>query len=353
MSEGIVKDDIGRGFMVHRHMPVLKRLRLEQEAITFGVVVLLAIGLILGTSAFMDFNNLDSLQTAIIPNLMIAIGMMVLFVTGLFDLSVGAVMGLAGIVTALGMQHGFGLPASVLFGLGVGVGIGVVNGLLVAYAGINHLIVTLGVMYMTRGIIEVLLKGEGVAGFTNYPDAFLAVGNLKLGGFYDVFLLMLAVTVLMELLLRKTRLCRSLYFTGGNLEAAKLIGLNTRRIQLGAFVFSGFMAAFAGLFSTARMGMANRYLGTGIEMNIIIACLVGGGSIAGGKGSIIGAFLGVVFISLLTDAFNLFEVPAEWQSSVVGAILVAVVVFDGVMILRKQRRSWRSILGIKPRAIAA
>lgn len=86
-------------------------------------------------------------------------------------------------------------------------------------------------------------------------------------------------------------------------------------------------------------------------MNIIIACLVGGGSIAGGKGSILGATLGVVFISLLTDTFNLFGIPAEWQSAVIGAILVAVVVFDGVMILRKQRRSWRSILGIRPKVV--
>ena len=339
--------------MVPRSMPLLKRLRVEQEIVTFGVVGLLTLALLAGSPAFLDPNNLDSLQTAIAPNLMVAVGMIVLFITGLFDLSVGAVMGLAGIVTATALQHGFGLPASVAAGLGVGIGIGAVNGILVAYAGINHLIVTLGVMYMTRGVIEILLKGEGLAGFTDYPAGFLHLGSARLGGVYAAFLAVVAVAVVAELVLRKTRLGRAVYFTGDNPEAAKLIGLDTRRIRLGTFVLSGFMAALAGLFATARMGMANRYLGTGLEMNIIIACLVGGGSIAGGKGSVLGAAFGVVFISLLTDAFNLFEVPAEWQSAVIGAILVAVVVFDGAMILRKQRRSWQSILGITPKPASA
>ena len=251
----------------------------------------------------------------------------------------------------MALQHGYGLPASIVFAAVIGLGIGFVNGVLVSYAGINHLIVTLGVMYMTRGIIEVMLKGEGIAGFTDYPASFLSLGNARVGGFYAAFLAVLVLAFVAELVLRKTRLGRLLYFTGGNPDAAKLVGLPVKRTRLGAFMLSGLMAALAGLFSTAHMGMANRYLGSGLEMNIIIACLVGGGSIAGGKGSVLGATLGVVFISLLTDAFNLFEVPAEWQSAVVGAILVAVVVFDGVMILRKQRRSWRSILGIRPRVV--
>lgn len=339
--------------MAVHYMPLVKQLNLEQEAITFGVVILLALALLAGSGAFLNANNLDSLQTAITPNLIVAIGMMVLFVLGLFDLSVGATMGLAGIVAAMALQHGFGLPVAALLGIGVGVSIGLANGALVAYVGINHLIVTLGVMYMTRGLIEVLLKGEGLAGFTEYPGSFLFIGNGKVGGFYLAFLAASGVALVAEFILRKTRTGRALYFTGGNPDAARLIGLPTRRIRFGAFVFSGIMSALAGLFSTAHMGMANRYLGTGLEMSIIIACLVGGGSIAGGKGSMIGAALGVIFISLLTDTFNLFGIPAEWQSAVVGSILVAVVVFDGLMILRKQRRSWRSILGLRPKIVTA
>lgn len=335
--------------MVASRIPLLKRLRLEQEAVILGGVVLLVLALVFGSPFFLDPNNINSLQTAVTPNLIVGIGMMVLFITGMFDLSVGAVMGLAGTMTALALQGGHSLPLAIALGLGLGVVIGCVNGVLVAYAGINHLIVTLGVMYMTRGVIEITLKGEGIAGFTSYPAGFLALGNHKTIGLYDGFIAVVVFAAMMEFILRRTGLGRSLYFIGGNPDAARLVGFATKRVRLVAFIFSGFMSAAAGLFATAHMGMANRYLGVGLEMNIIIACLVGGGSMAGGKGSVFGATLGVVFISFLTDAFNLFEVPAEWQSSVIGAILVAIVIFDGAMILRKRGYSWRSILGAAPR----
>ncbi len=326
-------------------MPLLKRWRLEQEAITFAVVLLLVILLAWGSPAFLDSNNLDSLQTSMAPNMIIAIGMMVLFIVGLFDLSVGAVMGLSGIITALVLSAGYGMGAAIACGLGVGIGIGLINGLLVAVFGINHLIATLGVMYMTRGVIEVLLLGAPLAGFTSFPLAFTMLGNGSIVGVYWMFLFALALVVVGEFVLRRTVLGRRLYFTGGNHDAARLIGIDTKRMQIGALVFSGFMAALAGVLVTARIGMANRYLGIGLEMNIIIACLVGGGSIAGGKGSAIGAMLGVAFISLITNAFNLFEVPSEWQSSVIGAVLVVVVAIDGILLLRKQRVSWQTILG--------
>lgn len=328
-------------------MPLLKRWRLEQEAITLGVVVLLVLLLAWGSPAFLDVNNLDSLQTSMAPNMIIAVGMMVLFIVGLFDLSVGAVMGLAGIITAMVLSAGYGMAAAIACGLAVGVAIGLVNGVLIAVFGINHLIATLGVMYMTRGLIEVLLLGAPLAGFTSFPPAFSMLGNGSVAGFYGMFLFAILVVAVGEFVLRRTVFGRRLYFTGGNHDAARLIGIGTKRMQMGALVFSGFMAALAGVLVTARIGMANRYLGVGLEMNIIIACLVGGGSIAGGKGSAIGAMLGVAFISLITNAFNLFEVPSEWQSAVIGAVLVVVVAVDGILLLRKQHVSWRTILGTR------
>jgi ribose transport system permease protein len=328
-------------------MSFLKRWRLEQEAITLAVVAALVLLLAFGAPAFLNANNLDSLQTSMAPNMIIAIGMMVLFITGLFDLSVGAVMGLSGIVTAYVLSAGYGMAAAIASGLAVGMLIGLANGMLVAIFKINHLIATLGMMYMVRGLVEVMLIGTGLGGFTEFPASFTLLGNGQVFGVYGMFIFALALVVAGEFVLRRTVLGRRLYFLGGNPEAAAMIGIKTTRLRVGAFVFSGFMAALAGVLVTARIGMANRYLGVGLEMNIIIACLVGGGSIAGGKGSLIGAMLGVGFISLMTNAFNLFEVPSEWQSSVIGLVLVIVVVIDAILLLRKQRLPWASIFGLR------
>ncbi|PZX12188.1 ribose transport system permease protein [Palleronia aestuarii] len=332
--------------MARRNIPFLRAQRLEQEALTLGIAALIALALAIWTSAFLNGNNLASLQTAIAPNLIVATGMMTLFLIGRFDLSVGAVMGLAGIATAWALGAGASTPLACLAGLAVGLGIGALNGLFVAGLGINHLIVTLGVLYMTRGIIEVVMSGQKLAGFTGFPEGFTALGRFEAGGLQGMFIGAVILLLLMELMFRATGTGRNLLFLGGNPDAARTIGIRRRRVEFLCFVVSGGLAAVAGILATSRVGMANRYMGEGLEMQIFIACLIGGGSIAGGKGSYVGAFAGVLFISLLTNAFNLLSVPSEWQSIVVGGVLVLVVIADAIMTLRKQNRSWGSILGI-------
>ena len=127
-----------------------------------------------------------------------------------------------------------------------------------------------------------------------------------------------------------------------------LDGLTRDNFRIAHDVSSYSLAALAGVLMTARIGMANRYMGEGLEMQIFIACLIGGGSIAGGKGSYIGALIGVAFIALLTNAFNLLTVPSEWQAVVIGGVLIAVVVADATMVLRKAGRPWRNIFGLRP-----
>ncbi len=324
----------------------LRAARLEQETLTFVITAVLALALAVITPAFLNSNNLASLQTAIAPNLIVALGMMTLFMIGRFDLSVGAIMGLSGIATAIALNVGAPTFVACAAGLAVGVGIGAFNGLLVAYVGINHLIVTLGVLYMTRGVIEVVMAGQKLAGFTAFPPAFSSLGQASFGGFYGIFILAIVLVAGMEAMFRLTTTGRSLLFLGGNPHAAGVIGIRRRRVEFWCFVLSGGLAALAGILMTSRVGMANRYMGEGLEMQIFIACLIGGGSIAGGKGSYGGALAGVLFITLLTNAFNLLLVPSEWQSVVIGAVLVAVVTIDGIMMQRKKNRTWRDILGL-------
>lgn len=334
--------------MSNRKLSFLRVQRLEQESLTLGVALLMALGLVVLSPAFLNANNLASLQTSIAPNLIVALGMMTLFMIGRFDLSVGAVMGISGIAAAMALDAGAPMLLGIAAGLAAGLAIGAFNGFMVAYLGINHLIVTLGVLYMTRGIIEVIMVGAKLAGFTNFPASFSALGQWSFGGISAMFVFALLLCLGAELFLRLTFPGRSLLFLGGNPQAAEATGLNRRSIEFWAFVLSGGLAALAGVLMTARIGMANRYMGEGLEMQIFIACLVGGGSIGGGKGSYFGALVGVLFIALLTNAFNLLAVPSEWQAVVIGGVLVLVVTVDAIMVLRKAGRPWRAILGLRP-----
>lgn len=336
-----------------RNTSFLRAHRLEQETLTLIAALVMAVVLALISPAFLDANNLASLQTSIAPNLIVALGMMTLFMIGRFDLSVGAVMGIAGIAAAMSLDAGAPVPVAFAAGIVLGLAIGAFNGAMVAYVGINHLIVTLGVLYMTRGVIEVIMSGQKLGGFTSFPPGFTVLGQWGIGGFSGVFLFALLLCLGFELFLRLTFPGRSLLFLGGNPQAAEATGLNRRKIEFLAFMLSGGLAALAGVLMTARIGMANRYMGEGLEMQIFIACLIGGGSIAGGKGSYLGALIGVSFITLLTNAFNLLTVPSEWQAVVIGGVLVLVVVVDATMVLRKSGRPWRNIFGLRPARIRA
>ncbi len=178
---------------------------------------------------FFNVSNLDSLQTAIAPAGIIAIGMMLLLVTGVFDLSVGSTMCICGVVTAMLLEHGVPVGLSVLAGILAGTAIGLLNGYLVAYAKINHLIVTIGMMYMIRGISEILLVGKGREGYRNFPDSFVHLGNGQFLGIYYMLWVLIILAVIVQCLIFYSPAGRNLYYLGGNPEAAALMGLPVQK----------------------------------------------------------------------------------------------------------------------------
>ncbi len=153
-----------------------------------------------------------------------------------------------------------------------------------------------------------------------------------------MFWILIVLVIIFQLVLRYTKFGRKLYFIGGNYSAAEKLGINCQRIRIIAFTLSGTLAAFAGILVTARAGIANRYTGVNAHMDIIIACIIGGASLIGGQGSIIGAIAGMVFIALMSNAFNLYSIPPQWQNIMVGIILLMVITVDGYVSLTKQKR---------------
>lgn len=310
----------------------------KNEAVSAMLAIGLAVLLCLTSPYFLQGVNLESLQTSIAPYGIMAIGMMVLLISGVFDLSVGSVMCLGGLITGICLNAGLPVPAAIVVGVLSGTLVGLVNGLLVEVAGINALITTIGMQYIARGFCEVTLVGRGKGGYTNFPEAFLTLGRGQFLGVYYMVWIMVILMVAFQLYLRHTRSGRQLYHLGGNCDAARQMGIKTKLVRIKAFVLSGTLAALAGVLVTARAGIANRYTGENAHMDIMIACIIGGGSLAGGQGSIVGAFFGIAFMKLMSNAFNLYSIAPQWQSIIVGGILLVVLAADGYLSISKQKK---------------
>lgn len=310
----------------------------KNEVVAVTLVVFMAVILCATSPYFLETINLESLQTAVAPYGIMAIGMMVLLISGVFDLSVGSVMCLGGLVSGICLSAGLPAPAAIALGILSGTAVGLVNGLLVEVAGINALIATIGMQYIAKGFCEVTLVGRGKGGYTNFPEVFLQLGRGQFLGIYYMVWIMVALMVLFQLYLRYAPGGRQLYHLGGNYAAARQMGIKTKWVRIKGFMLSGTLAALAGVLVTARAGVANRYTGEGAHMDIIIACIIGGGSLAGGQGSVAGAFLGIAFMKLMSNAFNLYSIAPQWQSIIVGGILLLVLVGDGYLSLTKQKK---------------
>ncbi|MDR1576307.1 MAG: ABC transporter permease [Treponema sp.] len=308
------------------------------EAISVALCIIMA--LMLGITVpryFFSSHNLNSLATATAPEGIVALGMMMLLISGVFDLSVGSVMCLGGLVAAIGLSAGFPTPVALALGLGSGLVIGLFNGLITEVAGVNPLITTIGMMYIVRGITEITLVKRGKAGYGNFPADFRIIGQGKIFGVPFMFWLLLLFAVLFAVFLISRRGGRRIYLIGGNEAAAAALGVKKRKIRIILFMLAGILAALAGILINARAGAANRYTGQNSHLNVIIACIIGGGSLAGGKGNMGGAVFGTLFLVLLNNAFNLYQVNQHVQSLVNGMVLLAVVVVDGYMNIIKRR----------------
>lgn len=309
----------------------------SREALAFGGTAVLLTALLLTEAEFLlDTNNLDSLQLYFAPLCLVAVGMMLTFIVGMFDLSVGATMAAASMVCVAALAAGASGPVAVVIGLCVGVLVGGANGVLVLYVGINPLIATLGTMYILRGLVDtasggglprpwMYITGDGVDGW------LYRLGNVQIFGVFAIVWMCLAVVLVAGFVLRFTVLGRSLYLVGNNEAAARSVGLHPRRTRLVLFILCGALAALAGILVTARTGQATRFLGIGFEMQVIIGCLVGGATISGGRGSIAGAVAGVGLMTLINNSFNAWEIKSEWQRGILGAILLGLLLGDAVM----------------------
>jgi ribose transport system permease protein len=297
----------------------------RQLLLIFLILALLALMTILEPTTFPRAANaavvlLDTAQTGIL-----ACGMMVLLIAGMFDLSIGGILAFSGIMAGLAAKE-LGLPpvAAFLVGCGGGVLLGVINGTLVTKFKINALIATLATLSIYRGGLQ-LVSGAGV---TNIGNGYTVFGQTKILGIYSPFWFMAVIVLLFAFLVGRTRYFRQAYYIGGNARAAKLSGINVDRTVFSFFVIMGLLAGLAGALLASRLNTAVVLAGQGVELKVITAVVLGGASLSGGVGTIFGAFLGVLFMALLQNAMIIAGINPFWQLIVVGIVLLISVGLD-------------------------
>lgn len=263
---------------------------------------------------------LDTAQTGIL-----ACGMMVLMISGVFDLSIGGILAFSGIMAAL-CSKVLGWPPVPAFLAGCvwGTFLGAINGFLVTRFRINALIATLATLSIYRGGLQ-LISGSGV---TNIGNGYTMFGQTQILGIYSPFWFMAVIVAVFWFLVSRTRYFRQAYYIGGNARAAKLSGINVERTVFVFFLIMGFLSGLGGALLASRLNTAVVLAGQGVELKVITAVVLGGASLSGGMGTIHGAFLGVLLMALLQNAMIIAGINPFWQLIVVGLVLLASVGLD-------------------------
>jgi ribose transport system permease protein len=301
----------------------------RQEFVVFGLLVAVGTFLSLQTDTFLTANNLFNVARAFSWIAIAAFGESIVIVAGGIDLSVGAVMALAGLVSAYSLRAGMSVPIAISVGLLTGALVGGANGSVISRSNLPPFIVTLGTMSIVRGIALILTGGWPVR---TLPPGFRMLGQYDLPAgpwFLPLpFLIMLGLAILVSLLLGRTLLGGYIYTLGNSERALRVSGVNPIQIKILVYALCGVLTAVGGLLMTARLGVAAPTAALGYELDIIAASVIGGVSLFGGRGSIVGVLLGAAFMQVLRNGLVLLGFPTYWQSVAIGAIILIAILLD-------------------------
>lgn len=293
--------------------------RIRQVVAPLSFLVILGIFLSTQTPNFLTWENLRTVAIQTVSVAILAIGETAVIISGGIDLSVGAVLALSGVTAVYAMEHGASASVGVLVGLLTGVVCGAFNGLVTTRLRMPAFVVTLGMLGMASGAALLISGGVSLTG--------IAPGFERLGKDWSLGVL-LVVAVGFHLLLSYTRLGRYCYAIGGNPEAARLSGVSLVRYQTVYFVLCGLCAGLAGVLQASRATVAQPTAGKGWELDAIAAAVIGGTSLMGGQGSIIGTLLGAFLMAIIRNGCNLLNVEVEWQQVFIGAMVIVAVFYD-------------------------
>ncbi|HTH61707.1 MAG TPA: ABC transporter permease [Paraburkholderia sp.] len=318
-----------------RHGSFLHRFQLEIRM--FVVLVVLSAALSVVSSHFFSIGNLFNLMDQTVVTGVAAIGQTFVILVAGIDLSVGAITGVTGIVLGLALTAA-GLPVPVAIAAAIVAGglMGLVNGLLVTFGRIAPFIVTLGMMSIGRSLAYVISNGNSIS---SLPQGLSWIGMADVFGVPANFLFVVVLFALAWYYLTFTKGGRTIYAIGSNLDAARASGLKVSYYTTLAYVVSGALSAVAAVMLASRLLSIDPIAGNGLELDSIAAVVIGGASLFGGRGSMIGTFFGVLIMALLRNGLNLLNVGPYWQGSAIGAIIIIAVLIERIVTTRLSRRA--------------
>jgi ribose transport system permease protein len=316
-------------------MQIRESFRDRTVSLSAAILLFCMIMAVVFPSKFATVENFSQLLLNLSIDTIVAVGMMVLMISGMFDLSVGSVVAFAGGLTGYLMYyHDVNFLLAITAGITGSILIGFINGWLIARAGINPMIQTLAMMGIVRGF-ALMLSGAGIQ---NFPYEFIYIGQSKLLGLQAPVWYMIIIVIVFSFLASRTKFFRRYYFIGGNERAARLSGIRIEKMKIWAFVLSALLAGVAGILLSSRLGAALSTSGRGMELRVITAVILGGASLSGGYGKIPGAFLGALFMALINNMLVISRVSGYWQEIILGIILIVAVGFDQWLLKKMEKQ---------------
>lgn len=305
---------------------------------SFGIFAILLVMCLFLTIAvqdkFLSSSNLISVIRQFSFYGILAVGMCMVIITAGIDLSVGSVFALSGVMACIAITDwSLPVPVGVLIGLAVGGIMGYFNGFCVTVLNLPPMIATLGTMSIARGMAYTITGGYPIG---SLPDAFKFLGLGYIAGIPTPIVLMVVLAILAILFLHKTVIGRWIYAIGGNEEGARISGVRVNSVKRLVYAISGVMASISGIAMAARLGVGQSTAGQSYEMDAIAATVIGGASLSGGSGSIVGAIIGAAIMGILRNGLVLLDVSAYWQQTVIGAVIILAVALDNLRHRQKQ-----------------
>lgn len=305
-------------------------MKIKEQISKFGIwfaLIALVIIFSLTTETFLTQTNLFNIARQVSIIGICSVGMTFVILMGAMDLSIGAIIGISAVVSATMMSNGIQPVLAVITSLILGVAIGLFIALIVNKIGILPIIVTLAMMTALRGACFIITGGMPVYGI---PKSFLFLGQGYVGFFPVPVIIMIIVFIIGYVILEKTVIGRVVYGTGGNEDASRLSGVSVKKVKYFVFAIQGFLGSLAGIILLSRVNSGQPSAGTGYEMDIITACVLGGIRVTGGEGKILGVIIGVLTIGVLSNGMVLLGVNEFWQMIVKGAVLLIAVTADKI-----------------------
>lgn len=304
----------------------MKTLLKNRELSAFLAIVVLFAGLVALNPAYFSLQTLAMIFASSQILCLLALGATLVMLTRNIDVSVGSTVGLSAIAVGVALNSGYGLMTAIAFALAIGALAGAFNGLLVVGLRIPAIVATLGTLGLYRGVMLLWTGGKWIEGL---PNSLKALSEPAFIGISPLGWLVLALLLVGGWVLSRTAFGRDFYAVGDNLAAARQLGVAVNRTRMLAFTLNGMLAACAGIVFAAQIGFVPNQTGSGLEMKAIAACVLGGISLLGGTGTLLGAFLGAFFLTQIDTVLVLFRLPAWWNDFIAGLVLLGVLVIDG------------------------